>query len=115
MSVKRIREEYEQICDQYHEMMENLRELEKELAEEIIPPEFVDNMKAQISPIKDRYEQWAYFMFLLNEPQRVQKREKYRKMIDKKIKQLKLDPKNSPEYRAEEANQALRGLKEMRK
>lgn len=113
MSVKRIHEEYEQICDQYHEMLENLRELERDLAEDMIPPEFVDNMKAQIAPIKDIYEQWAYFIFLLNEPQRKAKRENYRKMIDKKIKQL--DPKNSLEVRAEQAAEALEALKEMRK
>ena len=115
MSVKRIRKEYEEICTQYHEMMENLKELEQELADNIVPPEFVENMKNLIAPIKDRYEQWAYFMFLLNEPQRTAKKEKYRRMVDKKIKELNLDPKNSPEYRAEKADKALQELKEMKK
>ena len=112
MSVKRLEEHYNQVVDQYHEMMENLKELEADFADELIPPEFVDNLKKQIEPIKNNYEQWSYIMFLLHEPQRKAKREKYRKIMDAKIKQL--NTKNSPEARLEEGKEALNGLKEIR-
>ena len=49
-------------------------------------------------------------MFLLHEPQRKSKREKYRKTIDAKLKQL--DKKNSPESKLEAGRVALDGLKE---
>ena len=110
MSVKRLELEYNQVVEQYHEMVENLKDLEKEFSEGLVPPEFVDNLKKQIEPIKNNYEQWSYIMFLLHEPQRKAKREKYRKTIDKKIKQL--DPKNSPEARLDAGRAALEGLKE---
>lgn len=112
MSVKRLEQEYTQVVDQYHEMLENLKDIEKELDQELVPPEFVENLKKQIEPIKNNYEQWSYIMFLLHEPQRKAKREKYRKTIDAKIKQL--DKKNSPEARLEAGKEALNKLKEIK-
>lgn len=112
MSKKRLEQEYIQITEQYHEMLENLKDLEKEFSDGLIPPEFLDNLKKQIEPIKNNYEQWSYIMFILHEPQRKAKREKYRKNIAAKIKQL--DIKNSPESRLEAGKKALCGLKEMR-
>ena len=112
MSIKHLELEYAVVTEQYHEMLENLKDLENELADGLIAPEFVDNLKKQIEPIKNNYEQWSYIMFLLHEPQRKAKREKYRKMMDAKIKQL--NTKNSPEARLEEGKEALKGLKEMK-
>ena len=111
MSVKKLEEHYNQVVDQYHEMIENLKEIEKEFNDNLVPPEFVENLKKQIEPIKNNYEQWSYIMFLLHEPQRKAKREKYRKSIETKIKQL--DKKNSPENRLAAGREALDGLKEM--
>lgn len=112
MSIKRLELEYAVVTEQYHEMLENLKDLENELADGLVAPEFVDSLKKQIEPIKNNYEQWSYIMFLLHEPQRKAKREKYRKMMDAKIKQL--NTKNSPEARLEEGKAALKGLKEMK-
>ena len=112
MSVKALENHYNQIVEQYHEMIENLKDIEKEFSEGLVPPEFVDNLKKQIEPIKNNYEQWSYIMFLLHEPQRKAKKEKYRKMIDKKIKNL--DIKNSPEARLEAGKVALEDLKEIK-
>ena len=112
MSVKKLEEHYNQVVDQYHEMIENLKEIEKEFNDNLVPPEFVENLKKQIEPIKSNYEQWSYIMFLLHEPQRKAKREKYRKSIDAKIKQL--DKKNSPENRLAAGREALNGLKEIK-
>lgn len=112
MSVKRLEIEYAAVVDQYHEMLENLRDLEKELADGLIAPEFLDNLKKQIEPIKNNYEQWSYIMFLLHEPQRKAKRDKYRKTIAAKLKML--DIKNSPEARLAAGKTALNELKEIR-
>lgn len=111
MSVKRLELEYSQIVDQYHEMLENLKDIEKEFNDGLVPPEFVENLKKQIEPIKNNYEQWSYIMFLLHEPQRKAKREKYKKTINAKLMQL--DKKNSPEARLEAGKDALNRLKEI--
>lgn len=112
MSVKRLEKEYNAIVDQYHEMLENLKDLEKELNDGLVTPEFIDNLKKQIEPIKNNYEQWSYIMFILHEPQRKSKREKYRKTIAAKLKNL--DSKNSPEARLAAGKAALNELKEIK-
>ena len=112
MSVKALEREYMQVVAQYQEMKNDLLDIEKELADGLVAPEFVDNLRKQIEPIKQNYEWWSYVMFTLHEPQRKAKREKYRKTIMNKLKQL--ESKNSPEARIEAGKECLANLKEMR-
>ena len=68
MSKKAVDKYFEQICEQYHEMLENIHDLEKECANGIVEPERVERLKSQIEPLKQNYERWSYMMFLLNQP-----------------------------------------------
>lgn len=77
MSVKAVKKYYDQICDQYHEMLENIRDLEEEAAKGMVEPERIDRLKDQIAPIKQNYERWSYMMFLLNQPTRKEKQPGY--------------------------------------
>ena len=95
MSVKSLEQHYNDVVAQYQEMLNDIKDMEKELAEGLVSPDFIDNLKANIAPIKQNYEWWSYVMYLLHEPQRVAKREKYRKVM-KKFKD-KLDPAEAPE------------------
>ena len=95
MSVKALEKHYDQVVEQYQEMLNDLKDMEKELAEGLVSPDFIDNLKANIAPIKQNYEWWSYVMYLLHEPQRVAKREKYRKVMKKHL--AKLDPAEAPE------------------
>ena len=56
MSVKAVKRYYDQICDQYKEMLENIKDLEKEAAEGLVEPERIERLKEQIAPIKQNYE-----------------------------------------------------------
>ena len=42
MSVKAVRRYYNQICDQYHEMLENIHDLEVEAAQGMVEPERIE-------------------------------------------------------------------------
>ena len=95
MSVKSLENHYNQVVAQYTEMLNDLKEMEKELAEGLVDPEFIDNLKANIAPIKQNYEWWSYVMFLLHEPQRKAKKEKFRNMMKKKLDTL--DPAEAPQ------------------
>ena len=77
MSVKAVKKYYDQICDQYHEMLENIHDLEEEAAKGMVEPERIDRLKDQIAPIKQNYERWSYMMFLLNQPARKEKQPGY--------------------------------------
>ena len=110
MSVKSLENHYNQVVAQYQEMLNDLKDMEKELAEGLVSPDFIDNLKANIAPIKQNYEWWSYVMFLLHEPQRKAKKEKYRKLM-KKFKD-KLDPAEDPKKVLETNKGNLNVLKE---
>lgn len=110
MSVKAVKRYYNQICDQYREMLENIKDLEKEAAEGIIEPERVDRLKEQIAPIKQNYERWSYMMFLLNEPNRKQKKANYARRSTKILREL--DSSNSLENVLAENEEALKHVGE---
>ncbi len=100
MSLKRVRKYYDQICEQYQEMIKDIQDLEKEAADGLVEPERIDRLKEQVEPLKQNYQRWSYMMFLLNEPARKEKRENYKKRNKKFL--ASLDPCNSIEAVIEE-------------
>ena len=109
MSVKALENEFNKVFEQYHEMIADLHDIEKEAAEGLVSPEFVDNLEKQIAPIKQNYEWWSYVMYILHEPQRKNKREKYRKTMASKLKNIEY--RTSPEGVLESNKQLLDNLK----
>lgn len=105
MSIKHVNAFYNQICNQYQEMIENLKDIEKEVAEGIVEPERIDRLKDQVAPIKQNYERWAYMMFLLHQPNKKDKIKKYQKQNQKLLKNL--ETKNSLNSVIEENKAAL--------
>lgn len=100
MSVKAVKEYYDQICDQYCEMLQDIKDFEQEAAEGLIEPERVERLKEQIAPIKQNYERWSYMMFLLNQPQRKSKHKRYEHQNRRLL--ASLDKKNSIESTIQE-------------
>lgn len=88
MSVKAVRKYYDQICEQYHEMIELIHDLEKEAEQDLVEPERIERLKEQVAPIKQNYERWTYMMFLLNQPERNSKHEKYKRQNSRLLKNL---------------------------
>lgn len=104
MSVKAVRKYYNQICDQYCEMLADIRDFEVEAQKGLIEPERVERLKEQIAPIKQNYERWSYMMFLLNQPER---KSKHRRYADQNRRLLKsLDKANSIEATIAENEEA---------
>lgn len=110
MSVKAVKKYYEEVSQQYHEMLENIQEVEKEAMEGMVEPERIERLQSQIAPIKQNYERVSYIMFLLNQPQRKSKQPAYRIRNKKFLKQF--DSKNSLEAVIEENNEALKSIGE---
>ena len=109
MSVKALEAEYKKVCDQYFEMKNDIKDIEKEVAEGIVDPEFIDRLKEQIKPIKQNYEWWTWVMYILHQPQRKQKIEKYKKMNNKRMSSVQAE--NSCQARLNEGQEALNNLK----
>lgn len=110
MSVKAVRKYYDQICEQYCDMLENIRDFELEAQKGLIEPERVERLKEQIAPIKQNYERWSYMMFLLNQPAR---KSKHRRYADQNRKLLRsLDKANSIEATIAENEAAMKHIGE---
>lgn len=110
MSVKAVRRYYNQICDQYHEMLENIHDLEVEAAQGMVEPERIERLKEQVAPIKQNYERWSYMMFLLNQPERKEKQSRYKSQNRKLLSSLSKN--NSLDAILEENSEALNHIGE---
>lgn len=110
MSVKAVRRYYNQICDQYHEMLENIHDLEVEAAQGMVEPERIERLKEQVAPIKQNYERWSYMMFLLNQPERKEKQSRYKSQNRNLLSSLSKN--NSLDAILEENSEALKHIGE---
>ena len=108
MSKKDVDVYYKEMCAQYSEMMSDLKDIEKEVSENICPPEQLERMKKILQPIKTNYERISYIMYLLNMPEKNHKKKKYEKQ-NKKI--LDRFSNNSTKNVKEENSKALTELK----
>lgn len=88
MAVKHIKEYYEQVCDQYVQMNEELRDFQKEVENGLVEPERLDNLKKMIEPLKNNYMTLSWIMYLLNQPNRDSKERAYQKRNKKLIESL---------------------------
>ena len=105
MAIKDVRKVYNQICDQYKEMVRDIQDLEVEAQNGLVEPERIDRLKEQIEPIKRNYERWTYMMFLLNQPARKEKVKKYKRQNGKLLNSL--SNSNSIESVLEENKESL--------
>lgn len=88
MSVKHVNAYFKQICDQYQEMINDIKDVEKEAEQGLVEPERIERLKEQVAPIKQNYERWSYMMFLLHQPNRKEKVKKYQRQNAKLIANL---------------------------
>ena len=88
MAVKHIKEYYEQVCDQYILMNEELKDFQKEVENGLVEPERIENLKKMIEPLKNNYMTLSWIMYLLNQPNRDSKEKSYQKRNKKFIESL---------------------------
>jgi ribosome recycling factor len=88
MSVKHIKEYYEEVSAQYHELLNELKDFEKEAQEGMIEPERLDMIKENIKPLTNNYQTLSWIMFLLNKPNKKQKHKTYERQNQKRLNSL---------------------------
>ena len=110
MSIKHVNEYYSQICSQYKEMIQDIKDLEKEAEQGLVEPERIKRLEDQVAPIKTNYERWSYMMYLLHKPNRARKAEGYIRRTNKFTKSL--DSVNSLDSVLKENNEALKHIGE---
>lgn len=100
---------YKQVSKDYEEMRSELKDMEQELANAMVTPEQLDQMKLMIQPIKQNYEMLSYVAYLLNLPTKKQKKYRY-----KQQQKLLLEMSKTEEKTLLENKEALDSLKEFR-
>lgn len=88
MARKDVQIYYDQVCEQYHEMLENIKDFEKECSDGLIEPERLDQLKLNMQPIINNYKTLSWIMFLLNKPTKKSKHVRYENQNKKFIKHI---------------------------
>lgn len=109
MAVKDVKEYYDKVCDQYVEMLDNLKEMQEAYELGNISQEQFENLKKIIEPLKSNYERISWIMYLLNIPQRKKKVKKWKKQND--VLMSKYEKKNDIESTLDENSKALSQMK----
>ena len=68
MSVKHVKKYYDEVCNQYHEFVAELKDFQELCNQGMVAPEVIEQAKKSIEPLKDNWEKLNYIIFLLNKP-----------------------------------------------
>lgn len=109
MSLKDVKDYYNNVSNQYSEMLKCLKEMEKEYNESLVSPEQYEQMKSTIEPLKNNYMTLSWIMYLLNQPNKKEKIDKYKKQNKKKLESL--DKTKSKDSIINQNNSILNKLK----
>lgn len=107
MSRKHVDDYFNQLYSDYLEMIEALKDMEEECKNGIVSPDRVEQLKNMLEPIKINYERISYIIFLLNMPNKKEKRRWY----DKQHSKIKFNNQNTLEGVRQENKQALEDAK----
>lgn len=83
MSVKEVKDYYNKVANDYHELVLTLKELEEEYNNNLVSPEALENLKKQIEPIKTNFRTISYIIYLLNKPAKKGKQNRYQNQSKK--------------------------------
>lgn len=108
MSKRHVDEYFNTIANQYHEMLESLKEIEEECSKGLMDPDRLEQIKAMIIPLKDNYMRISYIMFLLNQPNKEKKIKKYEEQNKKLLS--KIPKKDRLEGIKEENNNIINNI-----
>lgn len=88
MSKKDVELYYDQVCDQYSQMRDEIKDFEVEAQKGLMEPERLDKIKESIQPLINNYQTLSWIMFLLNKPVKKCKHSKYANQNSKLLKSL---------------------------
>lgn len=96
MSRKHVEEYYMRMTSDYVEMKRVLEELEKTSEENASKAlNNINSIREQVRILESNYKRLSYIMFLLNQPNKQKKKERYFKREQKKIKDIPEEARDS--------------------
>lgn len=112
MSVKDVHKYYEDVCNQYKELLSELKDMEDMVSKDLATPELYEQLKQTAQPVLSNYQTISWIIFLLNKPNKKSKQKKYKKQFSKLINSL--DESRNPECIRMENNHVINSLRERR-
>ena len=110
MAIKHVRDYYERMVSDYVEMKHVLEEMEKLSNEKAsIALSNLDQIKEQVKILEANYKRLAYVMFLLDQPNKESKKQRYLNREKKKLDNI--PKKDRKEAIIEENTKVLETLK----
>lgn len=80
MARKDFNDYYDNICSQYLELQEVLKDLSAEVSNGMIEPERIEQLMLTIKPVENNYRTLSYIKYLLDKPNKTSKVARYNKM-----------------------------------
>ena len=105
MSKKTVDEYFKRVLADYHNLIMEIKDFEKECVNGLIEPERLDEIKENIQPLMNNYERCLYIMYLYNQPQNKKKHEAYERANKKLLSRIKEE--NKTEKTLEENKEVL--------
>ena len=112
MSVKHVRAYYDQVTESYNQLKTDLADMEKALADKMVTPEQLEQMKEIIAPVKQNFETLSYYMYLLNQPNKKEKEESYSKRARKLLEDARARTQEAVKAENKKALEDLKAFKE---
>lgn len=93
MSVKHVIEYHNKIFEQYKDLKNTLEALETQVTEDTakIQLDNIENIKKMAEQVRANYERISYIVFLLNQPNREKKAQRYNKAEQKRLDKISED------------------------
>jgi len=111
MSKKHFDEYFYNVCNDYAEMLNTIHDLEEECNKGLISPERLDQMKELIQPLKNNYMTLSWVRYLLNQPNRKQKKKKYEQVQLPIMNKIDPNKERTPEAIYNENKETINNLK----
>lgn len=83
MSVKDVKDYYNKVSADYHELILTLQDMEEEYKNNLVSPDTLKSLERQIEPIKTNFRTISYIIYLLNKPTKKSKQNRYKKQNKK--------------------------------
>lgn len=89
MSKRHVEEYYNNVCKQYEEFVQEIKDFQESSQDKLLPPEVSENLKQMLEPLKNNWQTLGYIMWLLNKSNK--KPKQYEKQHKKELNGLKTD------------------------
>lgn len=91
MAKKDVINYYNEVCAQYHDFIEELKDFQDLCNQGLVTPEVIEQATRTIEPLKNNWQTLNYIIFLLNKPVKKNKQNRYINQNKKALKNCKTD------------------------